>query len=571
MLLLLSFGIPLFFLPFTEDYYDTAKWTVLAAAALCLFLLLAAKPFKLSLRPTTIALGALSLAALISLAFASPNKIEGLVSPFGPVTFLSLTVVSLFPSSRKFLWALFGSSAVLGLIAVYQFIGIAKRMMPDVGFLADPLWTPTGSAVATLAILTITLPILIQGLIEARKEKRDGLLALGILMILPVALGIVLLSWQLVPKLSTTLLSPREGWSVMLEILKNPQQAIVGVGAENFLTAFTAGRPARLNLSHLWRARFTTNANFLFHITTIYGLIGTASCLLFLKGFLTRKRKDTLFISLFIGFLSLLLAPPNLSLLVVVTGLLIVSEEGKVHFGVPFFARLLVSFLAFAGLLLLGRAYAAEVDFGRSLVAAQQKDGRATYNLQFQAIRKNPKISRFHIAYSQTNLALAASLASQENQENDQKTRQLMQELIQQAVNEAKLAVNLNPANILAWENLARTYQQLMRIADGMDTWAATTYRQAIVLDPYNPLLAVELGGVYIQMKNYTDAITQFTRATNLKPDYANAWYNLANVYELNGDNQQAIDALEKTVSLVDPSSSDYPIVTQKLEDLRAP
>lgn len=594
----LTFGaLPVFFLPFTQDYYDTTKWTVFIGVILLLLLVQAWSvwrnvPIKLSFGPATIGLGAIAITSIASVLFASPNKVEALLAPFGPITFVALTAASFFapsywtPSvSRRFLWSLFGTAAALGLVTIYQFVGVGKLMFPNIPFLLDPLWTPTGSTVATIALLILPVPLFYQGLQEAHKRKRYGLFSLIILMTITVVAGALLVLWQAVPRLSTILLSPREGWSVMLEILKNPRQAIVGVGVENFLTAFTAGRPMRLNLTPLWRARFTTNTNLLFHLTTVYGLLGAASCILFLKNVVARKRHDALLLSLAIGLISLLLVPPSFSLLIVITGLLIVSgtdsgDSGTYTLLVPGKLRFGICALCIAGatggFYFLGKSYASEIDFARSLVAARGNDGRTTYNTQIRAIQKNPRVSRFHITYSQTNLALAASLSktiaeqTEATPEGEQKDRQLVSELIQQAISEAKLAINLNPTNILAWEHLARTYQQLIGVVQNTDTWAVATYTQAMRLDPYNPLLALELGGVFVQMKNYTDAITQFSRATNLKPDYANAWYNLANAYELNGDRQQAIKALEETQSLVPPSSSDYTIVTQKLEEVRA-
>jgi hypothetical protein len=72
----------------------------------------------------------------------------------------------------------------------------------------------------------------------------------------------------------------------MLEILKNPKQAIFGVGADNFLYAFAIGRPASLNMTPIWSTRFTTNTNLFFHIITIYGLLGGGAFVYFAKTFL---------------------------------------------------------------------------------------------------------------------------------------------------------------------------------------------------------------------------------------------------------------------------------------------
>ena len=127
----------------------------------------------------------------------------------------------------------------------------------------------------------------------------------------------------------------------------------------------------------------------------------------------------------------------------------------------------------------------------------------------------------------------------------------------------------MNQGNILAWENLARIYSQLVGVAQGADSWATAGYNQAIQLDPTNPLLYLELGSVYIQTKNYTNAITEFSHAVALKPDYANAYYNLANAYKLNNDITQAIATMKQAQQFVTPGSDDYKTVTSELQSLQ--
>lgn len=573
--------IPLFFLPFTQDFYDTNKLALLIISSF--FLLLAAAwrfvqtsrlPFFFD--PTTIGLATITTASFVSLFFASTNRIEALLDPFGPATFASLTLISLVSATfwtptitRRFLWFLFGTTFLLGLIAVYQFAGIAKIMFPDIAFLTNPFWTPTGSIVATTILFILALPLLFQGIFEGRTHKKDTHVAILILMTIVVLAGLTTTLIQLIPRISTLLLSPAEGWAILLEILKTPSQALAGVGAENFLTAFTAGRPVRLNLTPLWTSRFTISSNLLFHMTTINGLAGLTGLVIFIKTVVSRRPKNAIFVSLLIGVVGMLLTPPNLSLLVVISGLAIFTQTHKLSPAPPVVASIWIKGAVFMMSLLvssvvfyqLSRSYGGEIYYAQAKTAIQNKDGTAAYHLLIKSIDKNPSSTRTHITFSQTNLALAVSLAREDQVQN----RTLISQLIQQAITEGKLAVAGNTQSILAWENLSRTYSQLIGTVLDADTWAIAAYTQAIALDPHNPLLALELGGVYVQKKNYTDAITQFMRATNLKGDYANAWYNLANVYDLSGDRQMARKTLEATRTLLDPTSTDYQIITEEL------
>ena len=590
--------IPLFFLPVTQDFYDTNKWLLLVLLGLSVLAVSAfhavtkSKHISLTRSPIVLGLGAITLSSFVSTIAVSPNKIEALLHPFGPVTFLALTALAactpLFiheKAAARIRFILYGVVSAISLITVYQFFGIGKTMFPQVPFLADPLWTPTGSTVTTVSILTVILPLLASEAFEAFKKKKESHTAFLIIMTITVITGLGITLWQLIPRIGGTLLSPADGWAILLEILKNPTHALVGVGAENFLAAFSAGRLPAYNLSILWAVRFTTSANLFFHLTTIYGLLGGVACLLFLKSFLTRKDTRIIRISFLIGLIALLITPPSLTLLItlVTLSLLWRSADTKTftrtiphHPG----ARIAIAVLAAAVLAcaLMGTLlfYYSELIFFQSLQTARQNNGTATYNLQIKTIGANPYISRFHVIYSQTNLVLATSLANSLREKNtemsdDEKTkdRTMIAQLIQQSIREAKLAAKLNQFDILAWENLARTYQQLIGVAQGAESWTIASYKRAILLDPSNPVLHLELGAVYVRVKDYTNAITQFQKAVSLKANYANALYNLANVYKLTGDIDSTIRTLELTASYINKNSSDYQTVSQELDDLK--
>ena len=81
--------IPLFFLPVTQDFYNTNKWILLVLAALTtvvLFIFHAVRSKKIEYTPSsvTLGLGSITLASLLSVFIVSPNKVEALVDPFGP-------------------------------------------------------------------------------------------------------------------------------------------------------------------------------------------------------------------------------------------------------------------------------------------------------------------------------------------------------------------------------------------------------------------------------------------------------------------------------------------------------
>ena len=286
--------------------------------------------------------------------------------------------------------------------------------------------------------------------------------------------------------------------------------------------------------------------------------------------------------SLWILAVSLLLTPPSISVYIFCALLMILAYHGHAKtVAIPVSKIPLLRF-GITGVLVISsiassygfyRIAYAEYTFYSSLQSAKANNGTQTYNLQMKAIQLNKYISKYHIIYSQTNMALASSITSVLNQKDtketpEQKTKdqQLIAQLIQQSIREAKLASALNMVNVLAWENLARIYNQLTSVAQGADDWTIASYKQAIALDPNNPILRLELGSVAMKQKKYADAISEFQKSIALKNNYANAYYNLAYGYNANGDVANAIKSLQTTLSLTAKSSSDYERVTKELE-----
>jgi tetratricopeptide (TPR) repeat protein len=79
-------------------------------------------------------------------------------------------------------------------------------------------------------------------------------------------------------------------------------------------------------------------------------------------------------------------------------------------------------------------------------------------------------------------------------------------------------------------------------------------YRQSYQLNSYFPYTLFGLGYLSYVRKNYPEAIDYFTRAVNLKRDYAEAYYNLGAVLLESGNKYQAINALNKYLQLVPDS-----------------
>ena len=586
--------IPIIFLPVTQDFYDTNKLAALAFSAgivtvlTGISLITRKKTVTIPISPGVIAFGSLFLASTISLFIASTNKIDALMAPLGPISLLSLLVLTYTlhaPSQtlKNYLsWIVTDSMTILGLIAVYQFFGMGRAMFPRVPFIQDPLWTPAGTSTTFLALSAVTIAFLVPRIrTSIGKPHLQNTLILSIVSLLVLVVGGVLTVWQFIPKFGTSVMPLSAAWAVMLKVISRPEAAIGGVGVENFVTAYTMGKPLSLLSTGLWNIRFLVNANFFLHMTTVYGLFGGLAAIVYALEFV-RNLKSSVGAASIVYLLSLFIVPPSLTLLAFGVILFVLADPGHDTRSIrlPHWTEYVLSALfigtGVTGLYFIGRAYLGERQYFLAISAAQRNEGTVSYTHLLEAIQLNPRTTRYRITNSQISLLLANGIAAQNAKQDtsadavpqNDENKKLVGQLVEQAINEAKVAVTLNYQNVYAWENLGSLYQTIMPLAPGADQWAAAAYEKARVLDPTNPIVLFNYGGALVHEKKYNEAITAFNRAINLKPDYTNAYYNLANAYLLKGDIAHANEFLTQTISLLPAGSADYTTAKNLLDAL---
>ena len=592
----LVFLLPLFFLPFTSDFFEFNKNILLLVSTgilIILWLLKMALIGKTSFKKTAFDLPVLLVAAvfILSSLFNAPNKLETLWTAGSTGTILSLTVFYFFltnnfesASTGKILKSLLVSLGLLGLFSLYQFCGLKLALIGTNFFFPAFLqvFYPAGGLIPLATVLFVGLVASgTQVYLTWKKENR--LPWFYVITGTLILTGLVVSLWQLFTTNKPLLLDYGASWAIAVESFKNWRLFLLGVGPNSFLNAFTQFRPMSYNLTPLWTIRFVYSGNYYFHLLTTVGILGLASFVFLI--FKTVKaqlkinedlREKTLpvFIPLATIFIIFVFLFPNFLLiflfylLLALFALFFVSPKEYADFSkiaawaifVPVCLMILGSFY------FIGRTYAAEVFFRNSLKAFANNAGNDAYNNQIKAIMFNPFNDNYRLAYSQTNLALAYSLASRENLSDQD--RQNITVLVQQAIQESKAAVNLNQSKVTNWENLANIYRQLINFAQGADQWAITAFAQASKLDPQNPNLKLNLGGIYYALVNYDEAIRFFQQAVEVKPNFANGYYNLAAAYREKGDFKRAHEAMQITLSLVPQASEDYNKAKGELDEL---
>ncbi len=592
-IIILVFVLPLLFLPITSDIYEFNKNILLYLFVLINLFLWAAKialekKFSFQKTPFDLPIVFIGLSFIISTFFASLNKMETLILPNGTGTILALTLLYFLITNNfekgkisYLIYALIYSASFLGILEFFSFIEFAKILnlsLPD--WLSQKTFTPAGDLFILATFLGLGLVITLSLLITKTEKGLKETYAL-IFPLISIALGLFLAIYQLQSTVRPLILPLQTGWQIAIETLKFAP--LWGVGPSSFIVAFNQFRPVAFNLTDLWANKFFISSNFYLHILTTIGILGLGSLGLlifkiirsFINGMRQRdKNKDFLFFSLFVLLLIFLFSPPNFLLLLgfyLLISLLGINFAGKKYSEesktLSFIILIIVAAASIFSFYNIGRAYAGEIYFKKSMEALLQNKGKETYDFQIKAINFAPYRILYRLSYSQTNLALANSLATSPNLSDAD--RETISILIQQAIREAKAAVALDPRISGSWENLGGIYRALINSAQGADSWTISTLQQAIALDPINPQLRLSLGGVYFSLQRWDEAIKLFDQTVNLKPNFANGHYNLSAAYREKGDIEKAVQEMEITLSLVPKDSDDYNKASNELEALR--
>jgi tetratricopeptide (TPR) repeat protein len=387
------------------------------------------------------------------------------------------------------------------------------------------------------------------------------------------------------------------------------QGFLFGSGYGTYVTDFTRFKQAAYNANQaLWSFTFFRSSSYILELLATTGFLGLASFLFIVYRVVKEK---SFFLPIVLAIVAAFILPFSLVLqalffivlaifavlranhaparyadleFYLVTlkhGLILAQPEGEraphdpvsTRYGkiLPFtFVVIILAIVGYVGFWSV-KYLMSDLTFTRSLVAASQNNGTQTYNLQRDALAQFPYRDLYYTYFSQTNLALANSLAASQPKgaSPSADVQQQVVGLIQQSINAGRSAVTISPQTATNWDNLSQTYRSLIGFGQNADQFAVLTNQQAIALDPSNPQQYVNLGGIYYQLQLWDDAARQFQLAANLKPDYANAYYNLAHALESKGDLQNALVALQSTQSLVTSDKANADKVKKEIEDLK--
>ncbi len=476
-----------------------------------------------------------------------------------------------------------GSKAAYALVVASIVIGAAVVVIVD-------FW------VAWVAILLSTLLVIAITVARTRSINRP------IRLIAPGALGllsIALLIWSTPIGLKVpgeVSPSATHSWQIAKQVLH--EHPLFGSGPGTWIYAYSKYRSPAVNLSQFWSVRFEHGFSTFFTLIAMAGLIGVSLWLILIFStvaksahHLLRERNDDrwqAYLTVFSGWAT-----------IVWIGFLS-NETFAHHFVFWFLLALLVSLFAHESVQWVGARrpgwvtmlssvflFALVVAISVVWLSGQRLVADANYSSAVLAVRSGQSIQKSidhlnaSVALNRLNDVYYRNLsqayfirAGQVIQSQDPDRDRQGNLLVTAAIDTAKRAAGISPANVDNWSNLAAIFQGIAPFVRGADELAIANFREALRREPNNPVFYNEIGKLHISRadayrtllsskdeKIRTDAearvnielekaATELNQAIQVKADYAPAHYNLGILYERQGRVKDAITKLEQVLTV---------------------
>ncbi len=602
---------PLIILPYGDNLFKHSKtffilFISLATVATYALSLIKRKVVSIVVSPFLLPVLLLLVSAVAASLFTNSYPTTQLLGAGGVVIGLSLIALlaptlisskqaSVFGLSLSIGGVLLSSSMVLEIMGFGPSLILSRVLGTPI---AAETFNLTSSHFTAAQFLFIAVVATILSL--TKKSAFKGWYLFSVL-VMTIGLGIGV--WFSLPGKPTSpvILPVSASWSIAIDALRSPRIALIGAGPENYSVIYNLLKPSSINNTPIWDVQFNQASTVPFMLLPTMGLLGLIAWLaLGVQAFRVFKNTTAdakpalgaiiaaLVLQFFLPFnvliMSVLMAgvafwaagqkdklsklelrPLNVKLVSTDDG----AHASKDEYSNPFIYS--VVGIIMVSVVLIGyfasQAYAGYYYLFMSERAAINSDIVNVYNYQQLAIQKNPYLALLRRRYALTNLAIATALSNKENP--TQEDSQQISQLVQQAIREGRAASTVDDTDTQNWRILGDVYRNLIGVADGAENWSIAAYSRAIDTAPTDPTVRVQLGGVLYGQKEYQQAITLFTQAAQLKPDYVNAYYNLANAYTQTGNFVAAAQSYQSTLSLLPAESEDYKKAMAEFEVIR--
>ena len=386
--------------------------------------------------------------------------------------------------------------------------------------------------------------------------------------------------------LGTSFSGIRPSWQTTIDIAKQSLKSdiVLGTGPNTFLYDWLKFKPAAINDTIFWNARFSSGFGYLPSMMATTGILGIAAIIIFLiifliygKKILSYKENDPLTVVSFLGAAYLwtfvVLYTPGLlifEMAFIMTGvfLALLANNGKIGVAEIFLsglsadrqdkAKSRVIFMIMGIILLIGtvflfylysRKFLALNNYSQAIVLFEKSgDIDATGKKLMKAVQMD-KQDEYYRALSELGLVSLGQIAVSKDISAD-KAVALFQNNLSSAIVYAREATRLNPADPVNWMQLGRVYESVVAFKVGKaDEAAINSYREALKASPLDPSPFIALARVAMQTQKIDDAKKYLQSALNIKPDFADALFAFSQIEAQTGNLKEAILRMEQAAA----------------------
>jgi tetratricopeptide (TPR) repeat protein len=590
--ILLAGLLPLFFWMITPNYFNFSKQFLVLLAGLIILVtffskIIVSKSISFARSPLVTAISVFLVAIITSLAFNPEGRPEALAGKGTLLILLPLISLILIMTksaklnSKNLLHSIMVVGVILSIHSLLQLTVLSGlTFLPS--FMQTKLFTLTGDYVTTLTLIIMSVTAAIAYLKKGTEKMKPGYLITTVLgVISTVAIVSLMVNGGI---LKPTLIPYSQSWAIMLDSFKSFHTLFVGLGLSNYALLFSAVKPLVINTTELWNILPQAGTSELLTLFSTTGLFGGLAMVWLLIHGLKSTRKTTLYLPTLIATLAIIFLPNSIATYTLYFLLLAWADNSesverelspKVALGVGIVGIL----VTLAGIAYVGRPVIAEYYMGKAQSALKENNGKGVYDNHLQALKLYPRMTIYHMSYADVNLSLASALSQQGSLSEEDKNT--ISQLIQQSIAEGKNSITLRPNYSGTWLTLGKIYRNLINVAQGAETFAIDNYAKAVSLDPANPALRLDYGGLFYQLglsakddktkvAYFGRAKAEFQTAIQLKQDYTNAYYNLAKLLESESDYSNAYIVMQKAISLLGPDNPDLARATAEMEAIKA-
>ena len=366
-------------------------------------------------------------------------------------------------------------------------------------------------------------------------------------------------------------------WQAALSAWRgSTKNMIIGTGTETFAFSFYRYRPVGHNMTSEWDFLYNKAHNEYLNYLATTGAFGLGSYLLligaFIFWFIKKRLSDALMLSLFAGWISILVTN-FFGFSVVIMQILFFlfpaiiltlyrTTAGKqsivekvsplmLSTSVTKYLKFTVALATLVLLVGLYRFWQADTLYatGNRLERAGQNASAQT--LDARAIALNPGEPVYHDDLASILSSLSLSAAQENN-------ATLAADLAKRSLMESGYAIATSPQNVNFWKTRTKLYYTFSAFDPSLNASAIQALEKAATLSPNDPKIYYNLAILYGRDSNNDKALALLNKAKSLKKDYRDAYFGLYVFYSEIKKADLARAQLQEYLNTVDPNDRDF-------------